>query len=814
MAVPLTCPGCRAAFDVPDELAGKTIRCTSCQTQLTVPAVVVAATVAPTTPAKRSFGAVPAKTSPARPAVKTDVEVDDDEERVRPSKPAARVAKTAKRRDDDEDEDDEDDDDEDDRPTRKGKKAGNPAGVWLMIGGGVGLCALIAVGVWLLMGSGDKKDTASNTSTPAAATTTNNTTSVPSSTGNASTTRPTTGPTPTPTPTPGMPPVPAPTGWQTIQGEGFTFEFPGAPTPGAMMPGIGGVPGARTYMLRNGTEDAVFVVAAPTAQLLSPDQARKQLDEMKQAAVNSTAGGRPRFGGGKGDVSVSSANDITVDGFPGIEVVLGDKSGKGGGGRTRYVIARDRLFVCGGLSDNYAAFTPTVDRVINSLKITAVPPGGVAIGPMNPNPMMPNPMNPNPMMPNPMFPGGDPMMPGGFNPGGELQPGRNPPPPPGALTSPALVADVKPFYAVAFDAEKGEVYTVASRQYGTKVGGTLRRYSYPEFKLKGQYKLPHLATRAALDAKKGLLYLAAVSTPSPALGQAQYDRPMPLATGDIEVIDLAPIRGGKVEEQSEVKPTATIPVGATVRGMELSADGKSLTLVVTRAVTGGKVKSALRLIDAAERKQVKEKELPEVALFMCALADGQQLLVTEYPSDKNKSANVLAYDAATWTPKTIPLPGATTDIAPGRGGRLVAAVIGNGDPRAAKLHVLDGEGGAKELTTAGWKAANNFYAAFTPDGKYLLVSSQGGLGNGGAVANPGLDVYDVGDAADARSYRKVASVREAGGTPLGGYFHVSPDGAFVVFHGGTVLAVDKLTENVAPTPPPPGGNPPPPPGTP
>src|SRR5438309_22583 len=37
MAIPIKCPGCQAAFEVPESLGGKTIRCTSCKTQLPVP---------------------------------------------------------------------------------------------------------------------------------------------------------------------------------------------------------------------------------------------------------------------------------------------------------------------------------------------------------------------------------------------------------------------------------------------------------------------------------------------------------------------------------------------------------------------------------------------------------------------------------------------------------------------------------------------------------------------------------------------------------------------------------------------------------
>ena len=51
MSIPITCPGCQAAFEVPESLAGKTIRCTSCKTQLTIPAAAMASA-----DAKKPFG--------------------------------------------------------------------------------------------------------------------------------------------------------------------------------------------------------------------------------------------------------------------------------------------------------------------------------------------------------------------------------------------------------------------------------------------------------------------------------------------------------------------------------------------------------------------------------------------------------------------------------------------------------------------------------------------------------------------------------------------------------------------------------------
>jgi hypothetical protein len=177
MAIPITCPGCQAGFEVPENLAGKTIRCTSCKTQLTVPAA----------DAKKPFGWAGAAATPAATAAKpaptrAAVAVDDDEDDLKtsPSRPASKngptikgaIKTSSKRRDDDDD----DDDDEDDRP-RRGKKAAAAGGgaMLALIGGGI-LClgAIVGLAVWL-MNDGDSEETASdNTNTPARSTPTGN----------------------------------------------------------------------------------------------------------------------------------------------------------------------------------------------------------------------------------------------------------------------------------------------------------------------------------------------------------------------------------------------------------------------------------------------------------------------------------------------------------------------------------------------------------------------------------------------------------------------------------------------------------------
>ena len=400
------------------------------------------------------------------------------------------------------------------------------------------------------------------------------------------------------------------------------------------------------------------------------------------------------------------------------------------------------------------------------------------------------------------FPGGEQGLPGGMQ-----------APPPGALTSPPLASKLTPFFAIAFDSKNKEVYAVTHRWTGRKTEGLLYRYTYPDFKPNGSYNLPNLATKAVIDTEKGMLYLASANLTNPnttrTVAQMHYDRAF--ASGDIQVFDLAPIRNGKVEIRSELKPAAVVPMGGSIRGLELSADGKSAYVVVNR--TSGRVtKSFLRQIDTATRKQIREKAMPEQMAAMRLSPDGKEIVALEYPTAPNKPVSVFVYDADSWALRAIPLPGASTDVAITTDGILLAGVIGTGAPSAAKLQMLGTQGTLPaEIPTVGWKASNNGYVAFSPDAKRLYVSSLGGFGPNGP-ANPGLDVYEIEDVEDVKTYKKIASVRDSGGVSIGGYFNLSPDGEYILFRTGAVLETAKLAENsgLAPgaVPPMPGTFPP------
>jgi predicted Zn finger-like uncharacterized protein len=85
MSIAINCPECSAEFDVQDNLAGKTIRCSSCKTQMTVPQPAAAG-------AKKPFGWKNSETESAEDVAEV-LEIDDDT--PEPSSKPAKVTKPA-----------------------------------------------------------------------------------------------------------------------------------------------------------------------------------------------------------------------------------------------------------------------------------------------------------------------------------------------------------------------------------------------------------------------------------------------------------------------------------------------------------------------------------------------------------------------------------------------------------------------------------------------------------------------------------------------------------------------------------------------
>ncbi|MFO0804631.1 MAG: hypothetical protein U0791_16095 [Gemmataceae bacterium] len=915
MAIPIKCAGCQAAFDVPDNLAGKTIRCTSCKSQVTVAS-------APAT-----------KTSPvAKPAAKK-IEVDDEDDvKTKPgnakSEKDTKVKSAAARRRDEEDED-EDEEDEDDRPRKKGKaKAAAKGGggmIALIAAGAIGICAIIGVSVYLLMGSGGdekKKETASN-GTP----------SMPS------------------TPPGGSlgPPGGDTVGWETVQADGFTFSMPKKPN--TQTKTAGGV-NMTLYMHeladRKGGMGVIAASLPAQAKNMEPRQALNAMLESESMTMGGKISNRQKTSvdgfpaedlelSRPGNSSVLTARAIMADGTfvlafyghdSGKQAIATDggkfvgslKFSKSGGGNTGGIAMGGPNAPGGGSLGPAPGGNPGAPGV-GSLPPpgagagpgtpgigTLPPPGsGGSLGPppgganpgtpgvgtlpppggggsLGPVPGMPPPggMNPGaggagtggtppPPAPPPVpgggsslgpipggpGPGGVAPMPGGVGPqpggvgpqpggvgpgslgpvpggagslgpvpgGGGLNPGGNGQngggqdrPPPGAAVRPQLAHKLGTFYAVAFDSANGDFFTIAARvdpKNPARKLGELRRHGYPDFKEKAVFHIPNLATRAVIDPNRGLLLTAAATNQGEmrTLESLELDRAN--AYGEVQVYDLKPIRDGKVADGADLKPVGHISVNGSIRGLELSNDAKHLFVAVNKAVPGGTPKTYIRQYEASDRKFIKEFSLGEQSLDIRKNAEGNLLVGFEYDTTGRKpSVSILTFDMTSLEAKKLRSPGVVTDYTTRSNGSSVYAVLGQADRNGARpgqLHAADPAGDVNMIGTSAWKASNNNYVRFSPDGAYLFASSFANRDSRGNLQNAGLDVYAP-DAKEAGGYKKIASIRDAirvtSSVPVGGYFDVSPDGSHVLFHNGAVLAVKNIDKNAegADKVPEPGGN--------
>jgi hypothetical protein len=844
----------------------------------------------------------------AKPAVVADEDdEDDEEEKAKPAKAgkgavtkaAAAKAATKKRRDDD------DDDDEDEKP-RKPKKKNQGAGgamIGIIAAGVVGLIAIVVVVV--MMTTGDKKKSSSDSASSS------NSTSTPAATpggtpgtgpgpggpgGRMGMGKPGEGPGGEgPAIGPGGMGTPAGMGganpggaggnpfggglngldkdsygtlgaWATFTGDGFSAEFPG--TPEAHSLSANGTNFKVTILgQKEGAAYVVMCVPLPLDPSQTPGATGAALNGAWQNFLSGTK------------LTAGQASDVTVDSYPGKDAEFTDKDGDKG--RIRMVLAKNRVYLLlagGKTADDLAK----AQRFVGSLKITyqggdpvaAVPPGGA--GPFGPIPGMggiPGPPGPGGMpgvpnagmpvagVPMPPGPGGVQMPPGAggvqMPPGAAGQPGGAGAGP-GAVAGPGgftgtdfadgnIKAKLDPFFSAAFDTEKKEVIALEPRTVGARMQGTLRRYSYPDFRDLGKLKMASVGFRCALDAKNELLYVALATNPDKVLIEAATDRAS--ALGTVVVFDLKQARDGKGadgKDLTDIKSVGTFGLPQSrIHGLEVSGDGKTLYVLATNASTK---KVSLMALDTATKKDAK----PPIALTdpvrdLVSGGDDRTLIVIEELKPM-KGSRVLVYDTNAWGRplKTLPMrDGPTLDVAPLAGGGMMVSVLplnatpagvaagpgapggpvgpmgpggpggrpdgvgpggpggpapgggpggGGGEGSGAKFQqvLVSDDGGNRDMDLgAGARAANGGYVEFDPTGKKLYV---------GSWRSAGLDVYEVTDPSSANGVKLKTSMRTAKREPVRGNFMVSPDGDFLLFQNGLVLDTKNLGGTAPPAP--------------
>jgi hypothetical protein len=333
-------------------------------------------------------------------------------------------------------------------------------------------------------------------------------------------------------------------------------------------------------------------------------------------------------------------------------------------------------------------------------------------------------------------------------------------------------ARVQPFWAGVFLPQKKEVLTFGVKDATARpVRGVLRRYSYPDFKLKATYETPTPINRAAADEGGGKLYTAAVRDAADA---AQSERENLIASGDVQQFDLAKLTDGTIAEGEQVKPVNVLyPASSAfkVSGLEVAPDGSAV--YVSGVTVSGKAPRAtlrgkLMKWEVAAGKFAAEIATDSPVWALAVSADGKKVIGLErIPDPARPGGNLIAVDGPGWKRTgTTPLTGTPNDVAFRNERAAVAA-----GPGKLLFGLLDGDLGE---TNPGGEAS---YTRFTPGGTRLLVSGGGGTN--------GLTLFEV-DGAKPPKLKKVATSAD-----LGGLFVISPDGKLAVMNAGAVLDLEK-----------------------
>ncbi|HEY2786193.1 MAG TPA: hypothetical protein VGJ05_14600 [Fimbriiglobus sp.] len=375
---------------------------------------------------------------------------------------------------------------------------------------------------------------------------------------------------------------------------------------------------------------------------------------------------------------------------------------------------------------------------------------------------------------------------------GERHPTPAKPAAPEPVLAPYVVANLRPFWAAVFLPDKGEVLTVGPRLLATfgRGGGVLRRYSLPDFQLKGTYPMPRAATRAVFDNATSTLYCTTLT--STRADNTIRDSEQVVAFGEVEAYDLGPVFDGTSTEKSDLKPHFVIPfASAKLTGLEASADRKWLFTVKTvplgSATNPRGWKASLVRIDVARRKVLDPIELPTPVFQMVLAPDRKMLFLAEIPGAEGVGI-ADAVDVASWSiSHNVVLSDSLRDVSISRdGSRLVCGVQSKETQQIVSARTAGGD-------------VVEFDPAKDPDrvAGYVAVSSNGRRIVASARAAEGIDIYDVQDLGRKDGVRLMARGKEAAGsarTPLGGHFYLSPDGRFALFQVGAVVDVENPTK--------------------
>jgi hypothetical protein len=332
-----------------------------------------------------------------------------------------------------------------------------------------------------------------------------------------------------------------------------------------------------------------------------------------------------------------------------------------------------------------------------------------------------------------------------------------------ALGPRAAAYDLKPIQAHLRELLAVAVDPAGGAALVTRADGSLEHYSYPAFRpqRKEKYRLEQPGYRAALDGRRGRLYVAA--TDPAALRVNRYgDRPV--GRGDLHVYDVGPLLRGRPAGPA-LHPIAVVPVGGDVSRLLLAPGGDCLYFLQhgPGGDTVGRVSADSLAVDARLRPGG-----PLAAL--CLAPDGATLYTA--------GSSLLVIEPATLKVREhIALEGSFCDLAADNSGRVILAELG----QWPLLEALDARRGGHLL--GRWRAQihGRIYLQLSADGDRLYLASSSLVSNSVRGLQIGGDLV-------SRPQPLGLITSEQGG-PNRGEFFMTPDGKFLINHWGKVFTL-------------------------
>jgi hypothetical protein len=178
----------------------------------------------------------------------------------------------------------------------------------------------------------------------------------------------------------------------------------------------------------------------------------------------------------------------------------------------------------------------------------------------------------------------------------------------------AFAVKLPPFYTAQLDPKAGMLLLVAT-------DGSLKQYSYPDFKLKAEFRVPGdlAGYQSALDTNKGVLYLAVAANDK--LSKLHETDTRIEAFGDILALDVAHLADKKNDVDNYLKTVAEYKTAAIVRNLSVSPDGKAVYFLDATKEDNPRLKR----IDTSSKKIDAEVKLADATGSMCLTPDGKMM---------------------------------------------------------------------------------------------------------------------------------------------------------------------------------------------